>query len=663
MKGLKLAVCLMSCVALTFLYGLAAQASGFSPSLTTEEEVVPGSVVEVSFPYDGSLGEVAAFRVKLEYDTAVLEYLRPQYSEIIQEGFVTTIPEPGLVASVYTSKGKGPYLTEGGTIVYRFRVKEDAEPGAHSLFASVFEIAGPEPELIFGGVDVSLSFTVPQPPSSDARLLSLVPDHGTLEPEFHPDRFTYSMTVPYEVEAITFTAEPVAGALCRVNRKNLGAGGSDTLFLITVTAEDGETKNQYQVTVHREEKEEPVFSDDARLLSLVPSSGTLTPNFDPARFSYNVTVPYEVTSMTFTAQPVEGASYRVNRKNLGAGGSDTLFTITVTAEDGETKSEYHVTVHRNEKEEEESSSLNNDARLLSLVPSSGVLTPDFDPAQFSYNVTVPYEVTSMTFTAQPVEGASYRVNRKNLGAGGSDTLFTITVTAEDGETKSEYHVTVHRNEKEEEESSSLNNDARLLSLVPSSGVLTPDFDPAQFSYNVTVPYEVTSMTFTAQPVEGASYRVNRKNLGAGGSDTLFTITVTAEDGETKNLYQVTVYREEKGSVPSDDQNDTSKKDDSVISKSSSIEEPERNETVSETTSKEESAVAAGGITDQTNGSGGGNGSPSGGIVFQNGNASFVPAMLAMMFFVLVCFLSGPLSKELAKRFPGKKEDSSKDQKP
>ena len=134
MKGLKLAVCLMSCVALTFLYGLAAQASGFSPSLTTEEDVVPGSVVEVSFPYDGSLGEVAAFRVELEYDTAVLEYLRPQYSEIIQEGFVTTIPEPGLVASVYTSKGKGPYLTEGETIVYRFRVKEDAEPGAHSLF-------------------------------------------------------------------------------------------------------------------------------------------------------------------------------------------------------------------------------------------------------------------------------------------------------------------------------------------------------------------------------------------------------------------------------------------------------------------------------------------------------------------------------------------------
>ena len=48
-----------------------------------------------------------------------------------------------------------------------------------------------------------------------------------------------------------------------------------------------------------------------------------------------------------------------------------------------------------------------------------------------------------------------------------------------------------------------------------------------------MPFEVTTMTFTAEAPEGATYRVNRKNLGAGGSDTLFRITVTAEDGETK----------------------------------------------------------------------------------------------------------------------------------
>ena len=185
------------------------------------------------------------------------------------------------------------------------------------------------------------------------------------------------------------------------------------------------------------------------------------------------TVPFEVTTMTFTAEVPEGATYRVNRKNLGAGGSDTLFRITVTAEDGETKKEYHVTVHRQEKEEEEKPELSADASLLSLTPASGTLTPAFDPEIYQYNLTVPFEVTTMTFTAEAPAGATYRVNRKNLGAGGSDTLFRITVTAEDGETKKEYHVTVHRQEKEEEEKPELSGDAYLLSLTPASGTLTP----------------------------------------------------------------------------------------------------------------------------------------------------------------------------------------------
>ena len=124
---------------------------------------------------------------------------------------------------------------------------------------------------------------------------------------------------------MTFEAQPVEGATYRVNRKNLGSGGSDTLFTITVTAADGETKTVYQVTVHRSEKEEAYVSQNAKLLSLTPATGTLSPAFDPDRLTYTLTVPFEVTTMTFDAQPVKGATYRVNRKNLGSGGSDTLF--------------------------------------------------------------------------------------------------------------------------------------------------------------------------------------------------------------------------------------------------------------------------------------------------------------------------------------------------
>ena len=363
MKGWRLALSLLCWTVLVVLWGAAAQAAGFSSSLTVEEGG-PGTVVEVAVSYEGTLGDVAAFQAAVAYDGEAFSYQRASYGESVKAGTAATVDRPGQVSSVYTAPGTGPFLASETVITYRFQVKEEALAGSQAFTVSVFQIASPEPAFILADVEVSLPFQVLAPPSSDARLLSLSPDHGALEPEFDPDVFSYTMTVPYEVTAITFTAEPVPGAVCRVNRKNLGSGGSDTLFEITVTAEDGETRQVYEVTVHRnekEEEEEPALSDDARLLSLVPASGTLTPAFDPDRLAYTLTVPFEVTTMTFTAEPVEGAAYRVNRKNLGAGGSDTVFKITVTAEDGETRQVYEVTVHRNEKEEEEDPALSDDA--------------------------------------------------------------------------------------------------------------------------------------------------------------------------------------------------------------------------------------------------------------------------------------------------------------
>ena len=246
------AVCVCFWALLFALCGITAQAAGFSPSLSCEEGE-PGGVVEVSVIYDGSLGEVAAFRASVEYDPAVLEYLRPAYGESVREGTVTTVSAFGKVESVFTAD-QGTVLAAGEGITYRFRVVEGATPGKSSLFVSVFEISGPEPSPLGNDTDVSFGFLVPEPPSSDARLVYLAPDVGELEPGFSPECLEYTMTVPYEVDAITFLAEPVAGAVCRVNRKNLGSGGSDTLFKITVTAQDGETKAVYQVTVHLDEK-------------------------------------------------------------------------------------------------------------------------------------------------------------------------------------------------------------------------------------------------------------------------------------------------------------------------------------------------------------------------------------------------------------------------
>lgn len=434
-------------LALALLWGGSVRAASFSTSLSVEEGR-PGTPVEARFFYNGTLSGVAALRIRLEYDPEVLRFQEVQYGDQLEKGEAATKNEDGVLSTVVTLPGEETSLDIGDLLVCSFLVRGDAPLEKTLLRASVFQVVDGNSEPVQEVMETELALQVLPPPSTDARLLSLVPETGQLTPAFHPEVLEYRLSVPFEVTSMTFAAQPATGASCRVNRESLGAGGSDTLFRITVTAEDGETQRVYQVTVHRQEKEEePELSQDTRLLSLLPETGQLVPEFEPGILEYSLTVPYEVTAMTFSAQPAEGASCRVNRKNLGAGGSATLFLLTVTAEDGESKRVYQVTVHRQEKEEEEKPTLSQDARLLSLTPEQGQLSPAFDPEVLEYRLTVPFEVTTMTFAAQPAEGASYRVNRKNLGAGGSSTLFTLTVTAEDGTAKRVYQVTVYRQEK------------------------------------------------------------------------------------------------------------------------------------------------------------------------------------------------------------------------
>lgn len=438
---------LLFVLALALLWGGSVRAASFSASLSVEEGR-PGTQVEARFFYNGTLSGVAALRIRLEYDPEVLRFQEVQYGDQLEKGETATKNEDGVLPTVVTLPGEETSLDIGDLLVCSFLVRGDAPLEKTLLRASVFQVVDGNSEPVQEGMETELALQVLPPPSTDARLLSLVPETGQLTPAFHPEVLEYRLSVPFEVTSMTFAAQPATGASCRVNRESLGAGGSDTLFRITVTAEDGETQRVYQVTVHRQEKEEePELSQDTRLLSLLPETGQLVPEFEPGILEYSLTVPYEVTAMTFSAQPAEGASCRVNRKNLGAGGSATLFLLTVTAEDGESKRVYQVTVHRQEKEEEEKPTLSQDARLLSLTPEQGQLSPAFDPEVLEYRLTVPFEVTTMTFAAQPAEGASYRVNRKNLGAGGSSTLFTLTVTAEDGTAKRVYQVTVYRQEK------------------------------------------------------------------------------------------------------------------------------------------------------------------------------------------------------------------------
>ncbi len=337
-------------------------------------------------------------------------------------------------------------------------------------------------------------------------------------------------------------------------------------------------------------------SGECELKKLVPSEGELNEEFSSDKYSYTMSVPYSVKSLSFDCTVSDGATYKINRKNLGSGGSTTDFVITVTAADG-TKTEYTVAVTRGEYKsdksqssekpnqtdkpdnqndkngesssqsdddetsggDKEGSSLNSDAKLLSLNPSEGELNEEFSSDKYSYTMNVPYSVKSLSFDCTVSDGATYKVNRKNLGSGGSTTDFKITVTSADGKNKTEYIVSVTRGEyvrasgtKKGTSSKSSESEEKplILSLVPSEGKLNEEFSSDVNNYTMNLPYDIKKLEFKVEVSDGASYTVNRTTLGKGGSTVDFKITVKSADGKSKNIYVISVTRGEKDETSS-----------------------------------------------------------------------------------------------------------------
>ena len=226
--------------------------------------------------------------------------------------------------------------------------------------------------------------------------------------------------------------------------------------LLSVDLDNGQLQNDIYVTAYasdlarNETKSDAVFpksesepKTDATLSSLSVSNGILTPAFSSNVRTYSVNVANTVTEITLTATPNNAKATVIGAgvKQLTAGAN--TFTITVTAEDGVTKSVYTVTVNR------ASASLGIDASLSGLTVSAGELNPAFSSTVYTYMVNVANSVTEITVTATPND-AKATVSGNNGTSQlttGVNTLF-ITVTAEDGATFLEYIILVTRADDE-----------------------------------------------------------------------------------------------------------------------------------------------------------------------------------------------------------------------
>ncbi|MBR1716194.1 MAG: cadherin-like beta sandwich domain-containing protein [Paludibacteraceae bacterium] len=144
-----------------------------------------------------------------------------------------------------------------------------------------------------------------------------------------------------QVEVVYSLAHPLANATPASGFKVdvPAAGATANTQVISVTAEDGETKATYTVSVTKS----AAMSTDATLSALAVEGYTLTPAFDPEVTAYTITKAYTAEDPAVTAVTATPADAQAKAVVAAEG---NVLKVTVTAEDGETKKEYTITVER-----------------------------------------------------------------------------------------------------------------------------------------------------------------------------------------------------------------------------------------------------------------------------------------------------------------------------
>ncbi|WP_264538480.1 MBG domain-containing protein [Flavobacterium sp. N1736] len=194
----------------------------------------------------------------------------------------------------------------------------------------------------------------------------------------------------------------------------------------------------------------------------------------------------------------------------------------------------------------------SDANLANLTISNDVLSPAFSPNVTSYTATVGSETNSVTITPTSENlSAAITVNGVVVPTGNpSNAIALVTgpniivtqVTAQDGVTIKTYTITVTR---------AVLNDATLVDLSISEGILNPAFDPAVTNYTATVESNIASVAVTSLLSDpSAVMTLNGIAVNDGESrelpliagDNIIKVEVTAEDGITKKTYTVIINR-------------------------------------------------------------------------------------------------------------------------
>jgi type II secretory pathway pseudopilin PulG len=192
-------------------------------------------------------------------------------------------------------------------------------------------------------------------------------------------------------------------------------------------------------------------NDDATLKDLLPSEGTLSPNFVSSNYEYSVTLPSGSigTRIISTASPTDVKAKTKNKAAIDINGNpaERTATSTVTAENGKAVKKYRVTftVHSSE---------NSDCSLVYLGSSDGEWNKEFLPDVLDYIVELPFDTTiipTLSFTKQNEMSTVKIIDTVDLKGNKKDRTTIVNVSAEDGITNCIYTIEFQLKEKEPED--------------------------------------------------------------------------------------------------------------------------------------------------------------------------------------------------------------------
>lgn len=256
------------------------------------EEAVRGKKYRVAVQFHGeSETLISAFRLQVTYDEQYLTLKDIEGPKGTGAAEFRNHPEKEKATAVFASLEHPISFADGVCCTLIFDVNEDAAVGSTALTATIDQLVDHNLTPITTRYTTDATITMRRLRSGNAQLYSLIPSFGNLQPVFSPEVTEYTLTVPYTVKQLTFTAEPKDGATYRVNRKNLNAAGTPTTYVVKVTSENKESVTEYVITAKREPKQ---GNQDATLETTASTATNPNKNKQTDTLSYgDRTIYYE----------------------------------------------------------------------------------------------------------------------------------------------------------------------------------------------------------------------------------------------------------------------------------------------------------------------------------------------------------------------------------